>query len=252
MRSRGWVPFRASELEQSDVTMSPATLVTWIGFGSAAALGLGAFVGRSVILGVFLAILVPVGAKIWLRIKAGQRRRKFVSQLDGTLQMMASSLRSGQSFPMALDSCAREADDPMSDELARIVNENRLGRDLIEAMEDTAGRMQCEDFLWISEAVAITRDSGGNLNEIIDRVAETIRERAEIRERIAAYASEGRFSSYVLMCLPIVVGVVYSFVSPGYLEPLFVTGLGRLLLAGSAVLFAAAYFWMRAIVDIKI
>lgn len=252
MKSSGWKPFRASELEMADIRMSAASLVAWVAMGTGVAFILGFLVGRTVWTGLFLAALVPLGAKVLLRYRAGKRRELFAEQMNDMLQLLASSLRSGLSFSQALDSCARDSESPMSDELARIVNENRIGRDLIEAMEDTADRMKCEDFVWIAEAVAITRDSGGNLNEIIDRVAETIRERAEIRERVHAFAAEGRLSSYVLMGLPIVVAVGYSLVSPGYLNPLFTTGFGLMLLAGSAVMFTIAWFWMRAIVDIKV
>lgn len=252
MSSSGWNPFRASELEMADVRMPASTLVSRVAMGMAASLAVGLVLGRSIWLGVFLALMTPVATKVYLRHRAGKRRRLFAKQLDGVLQMLASSLRAGQSFPQALDSCAREASSPMSDELARIVNESRLGRDMINAMEETSERMDCEDFVWLAEAVALTRDSGGNLNEIIDRVAETIRERTEIREKVHAFASEGRISAYVLMSLPIFVGVAYSFTNPGYLDPLFTTGLGRVLLLGSAVMFVISYFWMRAIVNVKV
>lgn len=251
IKSSGWKPFRASELEMADIRRPASTVVAWIVLAAFGALTVGVVVGQSVWLGLFLAILMPVCARVLLRIRAGRRRALFASQLDGILQMLASSLRAGQSFTQALNSCARDAASPMSDELARIVNENRLGRDLIEAMEETASRMDCEDFVWLAEAVAVTRDSGGNLNEIIDRVGETIRERTEIREKVHAYASEGRMSSYVLMGLPLFVGGGYALVSPGYLDPLFTEPLGRVLLAGSAVLFTISYFWMRAIADVK-
>lgn len=119
-------------------------------------------------------------------------------------------------------------------------------------MAETAKRMDCEDFVWLAEAVETTRETGGNLNEIIDRVAQTLRDRTEIREKVHAYSSEGRITSYILMALPIFVGVAYSFISPGYLNPLFTTGVGHVLLAGSAVMFVISYFWMRAIVQIKV
>lgn len=252
LRSRGWKPFGATELELAAVRIPASQLVSWILLASGGGLALGVVVRQNVALGLVVAALVPIGVKMWLRIRTAKRRREFNGQLDTTLQMMASSLRAGQSFPQAIDSCARDAESPMSDELARVVNENRIGRDIVAAMQDTAERMQCEDFVWLAEAVETTRESGGNLNEIIDRVAQTIRERAEIREKVHAYAAEGRMTSYVLMGLPVFVGVAYSFVSPGYLDPLFTTGIGRILLAGSAVMYAVSWFWMRAIVDIQV
>lgn len=252
LRTRGWQPFKAEELELADVTMPPSQLVAGVIGGSGLGLALGVVVRHSLPLGLVVAAIVPVGVKMWLKVRAAKRRRVFNSQLDTTLQLMASSLRAGQSFPQTLDSCARDAESPMRDELARIVNEHRIGRDLIEAMQDTADRMGCDDFVWLAEAVETTRETGGNLNEIIDRVAQTLRDRTEIREKVHAYSSEGRITSYILMALPIVVGIGYSFISPGYLDPLFTTGLGKALLAASAVMFAVSFFWMRAIVNIKV
>lgn len=252
MSTSRWKPFRATELELADIKRPPSQLVAAIIVAATAAFAAGALLRQNVLLGLVSAAVVPIVAKMWIRVRTARRQRAFNSQLDSTLQMLASSLRAGQSFPQALDSCSRDADAPMSEELARIVNENRIGRDIVDAMQDTADRMECEDFVWLAEAVETTRESGGNLNEIIDRVAQTIRERAEIREKIHAYAAEGRVSAYVLMGLPVMVGVAYSFVAPGYLNPLFNTGIGLLLMGGSAVMFTIAFFWMRAIVDIKV
>lgn len=252
LRNRGWQPFGALELELADVRIPTSQLVAGVVAGSSIGLAAGILVRQNIVLGLVIALMVPVGAKMWLKIRTAKRRRTFNGQLDTTLQMMASSLRAGQSFPQAVDACARDAESPMRDELARIINEHRIGRDIIDAMEDTADRMGCDDFVWLAEAVETTRETGGNLNEIIDRVAQTLRDRTEIREKVHAYSSEGRITSYILMALPIVVGVAYSLISPGYIDPLFTTGTGKLLLAGSAVMFVISYFWMRAIVQVKV
>jgi len=252
LKSRGWVPFRASELEMADVKKPLGVVVTWVVGGAAMAFLVGTVVGRSVFTGAFLAALVPVGAKITLRFRAARRRKAFGNQLDNTLRIIASALRAGQSLQIALNSVAADAAPPMSEEITRIINENRLGRDLVEAMTASADRMDNEDFLWFAEAVEVQRDSGGNLNDIIDTVAETIRGRAEIREKIRAYAAEGKASCYVLMALPVALGIAYSLLNPGYLTPLFTETIGRLLLVLSGILYTISWFWMRAIIAIKV
>ncbi|WP_162891304.1 type II secretion system F family protein [Aeromicrobium sp. A1-2] len=187
-----------------------------------------------------------------LRFRAGRQRKEFAKQLDNTLRIISSALRAGQSLQIALNSVAADSAAPMSEEITRIINENRLGRDMVVAMLDVADRMQSEDFQWFAEAVAVQRDAGGNLNDIIDTVAETIRGRAEIREKVRAYAAEGKASCYVLMALPVALAVLYSLMNPGYLDPLFSTTIGVLLLLLSAVLYTLSAFWMRAIIDIKV
>ncbi len=252
LKSRGWVPFRAAELEMADVQKPLGVVVTWVAGGATAAFLVGIVLGHSVLTGLLFAVLVPAVAKLWLRLRSGRRRKEFAKQLDNTLRIISSALRAGQSLPMALHSVAADAAAPMSEEITRIINENRIGRDLVVAMLDTADRMQSEDFRWFAEAVAVQRDSGGNLNDIIETVAETIRGRAEIREKVRAYASEGKASCYVLMALPVALGLAYALINPGYMDPMFNTTIGLMLLALSAVLYTISAFWMRAIIDIKV
>lgn len=252
LKSRGWVPFRAAELEMAAIKKPPGVVVTWVVGGTGAAFVVGFVLGQSVVTGGVLAILVPVVAKVILKVRAGRRRKDFAKQLDNTLRIIASALRAGQSLPVALNSVAADAAPPMSEEITRIINENRLGRDLVVAMLDAAERNGSEDFRWFAEAVEVQRDSGGNLNDIIDTVAETIRGRAEIREKIRAYASEGKASCYVLMALPIALALTYSLMNPGYMDPLFKTTIGILLLIVSGILYTISWFWMNAIIAIKV
>jgi len=252
LKKRGWVPFRASELEMADVKKPLGVVVTWVVGCTVAAFLVGTVLGRSVFTGALLAVLVPVAAKVTFKFRAGRRRSAFAGQLDNTLRIIASALRAGQSLQIALNSVAADAAPPMSEEITRIINENRLGRDLVEAMTASADRMDSEDFLWFAEAVEVQRDSGGNLNDIIDTVAETIRGRAEIREKIRAYAAEGKASCYVLMALPVALGIAYSLLNPGYLTPLFTETIGRMLLVLSGILYTISWFWMRAIIAIKV
>lgn len=252
LKSRGWVPFRASELEMADIKKPLGVVVTWVAGGAGAAFLVGAVLARSLMTGLVFAAFVPVGAKLYLKMRAGRRRKEFAKQLDNTLRIISSALRAGQSLQIALNSVAADAAPPMSEEITRIINENRLGRDLVVAMLDTAERMKSEDFRWFAEAVEVQRDAGGNLNDIIDTVAETIRGRAEIREKVRAYSAEGKASCYVLMALPVGLAILYSLMNPGYLDPLFSTTIGILLLGVSGILYTISWFWMRAIIDIKV
>jgi tight adherence protein B len=252
LRSRSWVPLSTAELELADVRKPVGLVASWILVGTASAYAVGSLLLRDPVLGLLFALLVPVAAKAVLRLRSARRRRRFARQLDPTLRIIASALRAGQSLPSAMASVGLDAEPPMSEEMTRITNEARVGRDLVQALHESSERMQSDDLRWFAEAVEVQRDTGGNLNDIIDTVAETIRERAEIREKIHANASEGRASAWVLMGLPIVLGVVYNILKPGYLDPLLTTGGGQVALVASGVLYVVAYFWMRAIVDIKV
>lgn len=251
MRGRRWVPLTAAELELADVAMGPAALVVVIVCAAVTAFAVGYVLLGGVLFGLLLAGVVPIVTKLGLRRRTKKRRKVFTNQLHEALQMMASALRAGHSLPRGLDLVSQDSEPPIADELARVVNENRLGRDLVEALENVATRMDSEDFLWVSQAIAAQRETGGNLNEVLDQVAETIRERNHIRQQVFALSAEGRISAYVLMSLPVGVGIFYVLVNPEIMSPFIASGIGKALLALSAVMYVLGGLWMRKIVNIE-
>ena len=130
---------------------------------------------------------------------------------------MAGSLRAGHSLLRAVDSVSQEAEAPTSEEFSRIVNETRVGRDLNDALDEVAERMGSDDFTWVAQAIAIHREVGGNLAEVLDAVGHTIRERNEIRRQVKALSAEGKLSAIVLMALPFGVTGFISLTNPGYI-----------------------------------
>ncbi|NRQ48291.1 type II secretion system F family protein [Aeromicrobium stalagmiti] len=252
LKRRGWVPFPSAEIEMASLRMTAGSLVVLVSTLSFVALLLGtAFFGH-VLVGLVLAVLVPIITKVVLRSRGSKRRTAFGEQLDESLQMIASALRAGHSLARALDTASREAPAPTSEEFARIVNENRIGRDLVEALYTTADRMDSQDFRWVAEAVAVQRDTGGNLNEVLDKVGATIRERNQILREVRTLSAEGRMSAVVLMVLPVLVALGMSVSNPGYMAPLFQGSTGFIVLGIAAFLFAVGGVWMRAIVNVKV
>lgn len=252
LKSRGWSPFAAKDIELAGLRTSAASLVVVVVVMAFAAFLVGAVIGNNIVVGIVLAVLVPVSVKMFLRFKWGKRKRAFANQLDDTLQLLASALRAGHSLPRAFDTLSREAEAPMSEEIARIVNESRIGRDLVDAMIQTSERMDSQDFKWIARAVDIQRTTGGNLNEVLEQVGETIRERNEIQAKVYALCAEGRMSAYVLMGLPVFVGGMLTVMNPAYMAPLFTTGVGKGLIGASLVMFLIGGLWMRKVAEIKV
>ncbi len=251
LKQSSWVPFRARELELAGISATPGAVVVTVAAIAVIVLAGVTALTNSFLIALLLAICVPIGAKLFLKVKTSKRQKAFADQLDGTLQMIASALRAGLSFLRALDAVATEADSPTAEEFARVVNENRIGRDLVVALEQTAQRMDNDDFQWVAEAVAVHRDTGGNLNEVLDRVGETMRERNQIRQQVDALAAEGKFSGYILMLLPIAVGGLFTLVNPTYMEPLYNTNIGKILLGVSGFLYIVGGIWMSKIVNVE-
>ena len=131
-----------------------------------------------------------------------------------------------------------------------LFREFRVGRDLGESLRALADRMDNEDFRWVTQAIDIQRSVGGDLAEILDTVATTIRERNQIRRQVKALSAEGRISSYVLIALPFVVSTFLVLVAPEFLTPLVDTIAGRIALAGAVILLVIGIVWIRRLVKI--
>jgi tight adherence protein B len=242
--------FNRESLENAGLRLSQAEFILLILVGAF----VGALIGLVVagpLLAMLLVMAAPFVGHLVLGFLAGKRRAKFDEQLGDTLQLLSGSLRAGHSILRAIDAAANESQAPTSEEMRRIVSETSLGRDLLMSLNDTADRMRNEDFVWISQAIQINREVGGNLAEVLDQVNETIRERSEIKGHIKALAAEGKFSAYILMALPIGIVVMLSVVNPGYMNKMFTNPLGWIMTVASIILMTIGGLWMRKIIDLK-
>ena len=250
LRKRGSTADAAAALELAGVQLRPQDFVLVVLGAALGAAALGVVLAGWW-LGLLFALATPVVAKVVLNVRTGRRQRAFADQLDDTLQLMAGSLRAGHSLLQALNTVAQEGTEPSAGEFARVVNQSRVGRDVGQALEETANRMASQDMVWIAQAIAINRQVGGNLAEVPDQVGSTIRERGQMRRQVKALSAEGRLSAVVLMALPFGVAGFLMLTNPGYLagftESLF--GYGLLVLAGLLLLVGG--LWLRKTTTLK-
>ena len=250
MLRRGRVEAGQAALERAGISASLPDFVLTVGLLT---LGLGVVTTllAGLLLGLPAAVAVPLGAKVLLKVKAGRRQAAFADQLDDSLQLMASSLRAGHSLLRAVDSVSQEAASPTSEEFARIVNETRVGRDLNHSLDEVAERMGSDDFTWVAQAIAIHREVGGNLAEVLDAVCRTIRERNAIRRQVKALAAEGKLSAIVLMALPFGIIAFISITNPGYLAVFTTSPIGFAMLGVAAVMMLLGGLWLKKTVAIR-
>lgn len=239
-------------LKLAEVKLAPRELLLRVVGAGLVGLVLGVVLFQNFLLAVGLLLAPLLLTRFVLKRRVGKKRKRFGEDLGQALQIIQSSLQSGQSITVALSSVVEEAEEPLKSELARVLNETRVGRDLVEALMAVAARMDSEDFEWFASAVDLQRRTGGNLVEIVETVAETIRERFELRQKIRAYSSEGRASAYILMSLPVVLGLAFSLLNPSYMAPLFTSTVGIVLLCVCAVMYVIGYFWMTKTVQVKL
>ena len=247
LRRRGGIAAVSTTLELAGLDLRPGELLGGIAAGSVLMLTLGWLLFTPII-GLVLAVLVPVGARVVVRILADRRRKKFSIQLPETLQILAGSLRAGHGLAQGIDTVGREAESPTADEFRRLTLETRLGRDFVDSLRSMADRIDSDDFRWVVQAVEIQREVGGDLAAILDTVATTVRDRTKIRLQVSALSAEGRMSAWVLMVLPFGLGALMSVTNRDYIKPLLTTGTGYKLMAVAAVLLTAGGLWLRKIV----
>jgi tight adherence protein B len=250
--SRGFSGKLDAELEAAAVSLrSGEFVIVTVG----AAFG-GMLVAFAIFSSVWLALVIGavagLGPTVALRHALSHRAEKLREQLPDVLTIMASSLRAGHSFLQALDTTAKEIAQPAATEFQRVVAEIRLGRSAEDALGALAERVGSADFKWAVLAVNIQREVGGNLAEILDNVADTLRERATMRRQVRVLTSEGRLSAYVLAAMPFAIALYMFAVNRDYIMLLFNTKIGMVMLAGAAFLLIAGVLWMRKIVDIDV
>jgi tight adherence protein B len=243
-------PFNQNLLYNAGIKMGPADFTVMVAVVSFLVGFIGALLTNPVI-GVLLGAAMPFGTRLVLSIRTDKRRGKFESQLIDTIQMLIGGLRAGHSVMRSMEAAGLESEEPTSEELRRIVNETRIGMDVRQSLDETADRMDSEDFRWIGQAIQINREVGGDLAEVLEQVAGTIRERTEIKGQVRSLSAEGKMSAVVLMAMPVAVAVMLSFINPGYMRVFVEEPLGNLMVAVSLVMFVIGGFWMSRTIKIK-
>ena len=205
---------------------------------------------NNLLLTVVAILLVAISPFIFIRFKASQRIKKFHEQLPDTLQLIGGSLKAGYSFNQALGMAGDETRPPISNEFKRVLSEVRMGSPEKDALENMAKRMNSEDFNWTVMAINVQREVGGNLAEVMDIIASTVRERDRVMNQIKALTAEGRISAYILIALPIVVGMILSILNREYVSLLVTTKLGLIIIAIAFTLMVIGSVWIIKIVRV--
>ena len=208
--------------------------------------------GGQLIFGLIGAVLGFFFPFILVSMKTGKRRKTFNSQLGDALILIANSLRTGYSFMQASDMVAQEMRPPISSEFARAVKEMSLGVTIEEALANLGKRISSEDLDLVLTAVLIQRQVGGNLSEVLDNIARTIRERVRIRGEIRTLTAQGRISGVIVSLLPIVLGLIIYLLNPEYVKLLFVHPFGKILLGVAGLGQVIGILVIRRIVDIEV
>jgi tight adherence protein B len=188
----------------------------------------------------------------YVKYRVARRLRAFNNQLGDTLTLLSNAIKAGYSFAQAIDTVAKNAVPPIADEFARAVREMNLGGSPDEALQNITKRVESPDFDLVATAYSIHRTVGGNLAEILDNIAYTIRERVRIKGEIATLTAQARASGTLITFLPIVLAVFMYFVTPTYFRPMFENFIGWILIAIGAFMIFIGNLIIRRVVAIEV
>jgi tight adherence protein B len=238
--------------EQADCHIKPNTL-TLIGMGLAAAAVTVGWMCKLPWFSLPLAAVVMFSLPwLWLWNKRRVRLAKFASQLPDGLELVARALRAGHSLAAGLHVVGEEMPAPIADEFSRVFEESNLGISVEEAMKGMCERVPNLDLRFFVTSVAIQRQTGGDLAEILDKIGYVIRERFRILGQVKALTGEGRLSGVVLICLPFALFAFMLNTKPDYVESLWTTDLGKKMSAAAIVAQILGALTIRKIVNIKV
>jgi tight adherence protein B len=213
---------------------------------------IGLVLGRGIIfpfLFMFIAATIPF---FYLIVKKAKRLRHFTEQLPNALEMISRSLKAGHSFIAAVRMVGTEMSEPASGIFKSVYDEQTLGLTMREALGHMVVRMDTPDTRFFVTAVNVYKEIGGNLSELLEKLAQTIRERLRIRRQVRVYTAQARLSGYILAALPIFMAVFFIVVAPDYIGELLSVKMGKILIAAAIVSQIIGFLVIRKIINIRI
>jgi tight adherence protein B len=250
--SRGLMTGITENLLQADLKLT-ATEYVMIVLGTTILGGVMGFAISRQPISAFIAGLISFFIPgIFVSWRRGKRRREFADQLADALAQVAGSLRAGHGLLQSLDTVARQLPPPAGDEFLRVVREIQLGQPLTLALGHLKERIKNDDLVMVVASISINRQIGGNLADILDTAAETIRERVRIKREIQVLTAQQRISGYVLVVLPVALGAILMIINPSYQMRLFTPGPTLCIPIGAGLGIVVGFIIMRRIVDIEV
>ncbi|MCO5168581.1 MAG: type II secretion system F family protein [Planctomycetes bacterium] len=257
--SSGWESYEEKYIEGAERTLDdlfltiPPQQLLWLtilgGFGM---LTVVFVLTDSLLVGAAAALPGGLAPRVALALLRRARHKKFNEQLVESMVTMTNALRSGVALPKAFQIVAHDMPKPICQEFGILVQEMRLGMDVEEAMESMLERMPGQDLQLVCTSVGISNSVGGNLAEVFERLAETIRERYRIEGRIDALTAQGKIQGLMVSVLPIFVGIMIYLIEPGMMSLMFTRVEGWVVLGVMVVMEGLGFFFVRKVTTIEV
>jgi tight adherence protein B len=244
-----------TQIQQAGLSWSPMRMISAMGLATIPGLGIGAvapFLLNGPVTGIGLAVVFATVPYLWVRHKRKQRLDRLEEQFPEALDFLARSMRAGHAFSISLEMIGEEISDPLGQEFRALFNEQNLGAPLDLALRNFTERVPLLDVRFFTSSVLLQKQTGGNLSEILSRLAYVIRERFRLKGQVKAASAHGRMTATILTLLPIATMACLLMVAPGYLQGMAADPDGKKLIGGAIVMQLLGNYFIKKIINIKV
>src|SRR5215472_1936309 len=243
------------QLQQAGLNWSSARLMAAMGLAAMPGLGLGSLLPillNGPTTAIALGIVGAAAPYLFVRHKRKKRLDRLEEQFPEALDFLARSMRAGHAFTISLEMLGEELADPLGQEFRALFNEQNLGAPLDLALRNFTERVPLLDARFFTSSVLLQRQTGGNLSEILTRLAYVIRERFRLKGQVKAASAHGRLTATILTVLPVATMLGLLVVAPGYLQGMAEDSDGKFMIGGAIVAQILGNFFIKKIINIKV
>ena len=244
-------PRLAKLLMQADVPLTAAEFMIFTLAGAFMGLAFGIF-KNDILLGILLGAALAILPFYYLKWRKSRRQKMITEQLPDVLALLVGALRAGYGLAQAFEVAREQIPAPFSTEIDKVLRAVHLGQSMQQALNDMAERVGTDDMDMVVIAINIQYETGGNLAQTMETIAETIRERLRIKQEIQVLTAQQRLTGYLLAAMPIILAVILFLINPDYMSRLFEPGWIRLVPITAAIMQIIGFLVMRKIVNIEV
>lgn len=256
---KGWQSYEEKYVKGAERTLDamyltmPAQHIIYLSFASMAlGFGLVMLALRHLTLAVIIGLVAFPMPGLVVQVLKKRRDKLFNRQLVDALVAMGNALRAGFSLPLAFELLAREMPNPMGQEMRLMTQQMRVGVTMEDALRELYRRMPSEDLDLLISSILISREVGGNLTEIFDNIADTVRERHRLEGKIASLTAQGKLQGIVVAMLPVAIGIFMYVFNPSLMQPMFQHWLGIVMMIFTGILIVIGTFFIYRVTKIDI
>lgn len=242
----------ATQLARADLKVTVGEFMAATVILVMAAGGIAYVLMQDILISAVACLAAFFGPRVYIGVLRGRRLKAFSEQLGDTIQLMVNGIRAGYSVLQAMEAVSQEMGPPISDEFGRVVREQQLGLTLEHAMDNMLRRVPSDDLDMMITAINVQREVGGNLAEVLDSIAFTIRERVRIKGDLQAMTGQSRMSGYMVGMVPVALAIFLYLLNPEYMGQMVDHVCGYVMLACAGIGIASGFAVMSKVMQIDV